>query len=56
VAAEMPPAEIDTIYVFRPLRIAGREWGTAVIARRAPHAGGRLRELRPARSLPRAAL
>src|SRR5207245_9697906 len=43
VAAEVPPAEIDTIYLFRPLRVEGREWGTAVIARRAPDGGGRLR-------------
>jgi len=43
VAARMPPAEIETIYLFRPLRREGREWGTAVIARRAPDEGGRLR-------------
>ena len=41
VAADVPPAEIDTIYVFRPYRRDGREWGTAVVTRRAD--GGRLR-------------
>ena len=45
VAAEVPPAEIDTIYLFRPLRVEGREWGTAVIARRAPDAGFREPEI-----------
>ena len=39
----MPPAEIETIYLFRPLKREGREWGTAVVARRAPDEGGRLR-------------
>lgn len=43
VAAQVPPAEIETIYLFRPLKREGREWGTAVIARRAPEGGGRLR-------------
>jgi hypothetical protein len=41
VAAELPPVEIETIYVFRPYKRDGREWGTAVITRRAE--GGRLR-------------
>lgn len=41
VAAEVPPAEIETIYVFRPYKREGREWGTAVITRRAED--GRLR-------------
>src|SRR5205823_14402476 len=43
VAARMPHAEIETIYLFRPLKREGREWGTAVVARRAPDEGGRLR-------------
>ncbi len=33
VAAEVPPPEIDAIWVFRPLRHERREWGTAVVAR-----------------------
>ncbi len=43
VAAHVPPAEIETIYLFRPWRREGREWGTAVVTRRAPGTGGRLR-------------
>ena len=46
VATQVPPAEIDTIYLFRPLKREGREWGTAVIARRTaptPDGSGRLR-------------
>ena len=35
VAAQVPPAEIETIYLFRPLKREGREWGTAVVTRRA---------------------
>ncbi len=42
VAAQLPPAEIETIYLFQPLKRDGREWGTAVIARRGVE-GGRLR-------------
>ena len=38
--AEVPPAEIETIYLFRPIKREGREWGTAVITRRHPE--GRL--------------
>jgi hypothetical protein len=34
VRAEVPPAEIETVYLFRPLRREGREWGTAVVTRR----------------------
>lgn len=34
VAAKVPPGEIETIYVFRPLKREGREWGTAVVTRR----------------------
>jgi hypothetical protein len=36
----VPPAEIETIYLFRPIKREGREWGTAVITRRHPE--GRL--------------
>lgn len=42
VAARVPPAEIDTVYLFRPIRREGREWGTAVVTRRAPEGGERL--------------
>lgn len=42
VAARVPPAEIDTVYLFRPIRREGREWGTAVVTRRPPEGGGRL--------------
>ena len=41
VRAEVPPAEIETLYLFRPLRREGREWGTAVVTRRSDV--GRLR-------------
>jgi len=43
VAARVPPAEIEAIYLFRPLKREGREWGTAVVARWASDGGGRLR-------------
>jgi hypothetical protein len=43
VAADVPPAEIETIYLFRPIKREGREWGTAVVTRRAPPPEGRLR-------------
>jgi hypothetical protein len=45
VEAQVPPAEIDTIYVFRPIKRQGREWGTAVVTRRSvgPPPEGRLR-------------
>ena len=33
VARAMPPHEIETIYVFRPIKRDGREWGTAVVTR-----------------------
>ena len=41
----MPPAEIETIYVFQPIKRQGREWGTAVVTRKTtgPEGGGRLR-------------
>ena len=41
VEAQVPPAEIETIYVFRPIKRDGKEWGTAVVTRKAPD--GRLR-------------
>lgn len=37
----MPPAEIETIYLFRPIKREGREWGTAVVTRKTDQ--GRLR-------------
>ena len=50
VARMMPPQEIETIYVFRPIKRDGREWGTAVVTRvssdsqeAAPGAPARLR-------------
>lgn len=33
VAATVPPAEVEAVWVFTPLRREGREWGTAVLAR-----------------------
>lgn len=41
VEAHVPPGEIETIYVFRPIKREGKEWGTAVVTRKAPD--GRLR-------------
>ena len=41
VEAQVPPAEIETIYVFRAIKREGKEWGTAVVTRKAPD--GRLR-------------
>lgn len=43
VEAQVPPGEIETIYVFRPIRREGKEWGTAVVTRRVADAGNRLR-------------
>lgn len=43
VEAQVPPAEIETIYVFRPIKREGREWGTAVVTRRSASPEGRLR-------------
>lgn len=43
VAARVPLAEIQTLFVFQPFKREGREWGTAVVTRRAPDGGGRLR-------------
>jgi hypothetical protein len=42
VALRVPPAEIETIYLFRPIKREGREWGTAVVTQRPPGGGGRL--------------
>ena len=33
VAEVVPPAEVDGVWVFSPLRHEGREWGTAVLSR-----------------------
>lgn len=33
VAEQIPPAEIDGVWVFSALRHEGREWGTAVLSR-----------------------
>ena len=41
VEAQVPRAEIETIYVFHPIKREGKEWGTAVVTRKA--ADGRLR-------------
>ncbi len=41
LADALPPAEIDGIWLFRPVRRAEREWGVAVVSRRAEN--GRLR-------------
>ena len=41
VRAQVPPAEIGTIYLFFPIKREGREWGTAVVTRTGPD--GRLR-------------
>ena len=43
VEAQVPPAEIETIYVFRPIKRDGKEWGTAVVTRRSDTADRRLR-------------
>jgi hypothetical protein len=41
VEAQVPPGEIETIYVFQPVKRAGKEWGTAVVTRKSDD--GRLR-------------
>jgi len=41
VEVQVPPGEVETIYVFRPIKREGKEWGTAVVTRKA--ADGRLR-------------
>lgn len=33
VAEVLPPAEVDGVWTFSPLRHQGREWGTAVLSR-----------------------
>ncbi|MDP3911999.1 MAG: hypothetical protein Q8Q14_16570 [Gemmatimonadales bacterium] len=43
VRAEVPPGEIETIYLFPPIKRQGREWGTAVVTRRSASPEGRLR-------------
>ena len=43
VAQRVTPSEIETIYLFRPWKREGREWGTAVVACRSPEGGDRLR-------------
>ena len=43
VEAQVPPAEIETIYVFRPIKRQGREWGTAVVTRKSGSPDARLR-------------
>jgi len=43
VEAQVPPAEIETIYAFRPIKRQGREWGTAVVTRKSASPEGRLR-------------
>ncbi|HET7791375.1 MAG TPA: hypothetical protein VFK78_11330 [Gemmatimonadales bacterium] len=39
--SQVPPADIETIYLFRPIKREGREWGTAVVTQRTTE--GRLR-------------
>ena len=43
VATQVPPAEIETIYIFRPIKRQGREWGTAVVTRQSGSGDRRLR-------------
>ena len=31
VAEQIPPAEVDAVWVFSTMRHEGREWGTAVL-------------------------
>jgi hypothetical protein len=33
VAEALPAAEVDAVWIFRPLRHEGKEWGTAVLSR-----------------------
>jgi hypothetical protein len=33
VAEQLPPGEVDGVWLFSPLRHEGREWGTAVLSR-----------------------
>ncbi len=43
LAQRVSSAEIETIYLFRPWKREGREWGTAVVACKGSDAGDRLR-------------
>ena len=43
VAQRVAPTAIETIYLFRPWKREGREWGTAVVACRSTDATDRLR-------------
>ena len=43
VREAMPPAEIERIYLFPPIKREGREWGTAVVTRKSDAQDGRLR-------------
>jgi hypothetical protein len=43
VAAQVPPAENETIDLFPPKNREGCEWGTAVVTRRAEEGSSRLR-------------
>jgi hypothetical protein len=43
VETHVPPAEIETIYVFRPIKREGKEWGTAVVTRKSAAPDARLR-------------
>lgn len=43
VAQRVAPTAIETIYLFRPWKREGREWGTAVVACRGTDAADRLR-------------
>jgi hypothetical protein len=43
IEAQVPPTEIETIYVFRPIKREGKEWGTAVVTRKSSGPDGRLR-------------
>src|SRR5258705_13800574 len=36
VEAQVPPAEIETLYVFRPIKREGKEWGTPAAPPQAP--------------------
>jgi hypothetical protein len=47
VAEQVPPAEVDGVWVFSTLRHEGREWGTAVLSR----ADGERRRIYTARYL-----
>lgn len=43
VAQRVAPTAIETIYLFRPWKREGREWGTAVVACRGTDPADRLR-------------